>query len=139
MLCSLRSWTFSLGEDEDSSRGVGALGGTSLDCAVGGASLRVRCGAQGSTQRSCHKFRSPAWWGPVGPGVSWKPLAGSEVMGGGYHCALVSQVHGKQVSLIIPHHSLGESCGPEAPSLALGSVVWGKESASRSVPPDCGL
>lgn len=45
-----------------------ALGGTSLDCAVGGASLRVRCGAQGSTQRSCHKFRSPAWRGPVGPG-----------------------------------------------------------------------
>lgn len=59
--------------------------------------LEVRCGAQGSTQRSCHKFRSPAWWGPVGPGVSWKPLADSS-HGRWVPLCLVSQVHGKQVS-----------------------------------------
>ena len=61
-------------------------------------------------------------------------------MGGGCHCTLVSRVHGKQVSPIIPILIRGETEAQRSPPrLALGNVVWERESVGCSAPSDSAI
>ena len=47
-------------------------------------------------------------------------------MGGGYHCTLVSRVHGKQVSPIIPILIRGETEAQRSPPALLLAMWYGK-------------